>query len=69
MSPDEIIALRKSLNLSQERFAYILGTTVATVCRWECAKVKPSRLYIKELKQLRADSGSYICRRTEPKES
>lgn len=68
MSPDEIIALRKSLGLSQERFAHILGTTTTSVNRWECEKAKPSRLYVKELKQLRADSGSYICRRKESQE-
>jgi DNA-binding transcriptional regulator YiaG len=49
MSPQEIIEIRKQLELSQERFAALLGTTVVTINRWEKGKVKPSRMYIKEL--------------------
>jgi len=69
MTPDEITALRKKLCVSQEKFAQLLGTTVVSVNRWENGKVIPSRLYIKELKELRAKSGSYVCRQQKFKDS
>lgn len=69
MSPQEIAEIRKKLCVSQERFAYLLGATVATVNRWENGKAVPSRLYVKELKELRDNYGSYVCRREEFKKS
>ncbi len=63
MTPLEIKEIRMSLGVSQERFAAVLGTTVVTVNRWENGRAVPSRLYIKELKELKASHGSYICRR------
>jgi len=69
MTPEEIQEIRKMLCVSQEKFAQLLGATVVTVNRWENGKNSPSRLYIKELKELRDKSGSYICRREELKES
>lgn len=65
MTPEEIQDIRAKLCVSQEKFASLLGATVTTVNRWENGKAKPSRLYIKELKQLRASYGSYKCRREE----
>ena len=65
MKPEEIQEIRKKLCVSQEKFAQLLGATVVTVNRWENGKAKPSRLYIKELKELRNNYGSYICRRKE----
>jgi DNA-binding transcriptional regulator YiaG len=65
MTPEEIQAIRMKLCVSQEKFASLLGATVVTVNRWENGKTKPSRLYIKELKQLRSSCGSYVCRREE----
>lgn len=65
MTPEEILDIRKKLCVSQEKFAQLLGTTVVTVNRWENGKTVPSRLYIKELKELRSKSGSYVCRRKE----
>ncbi len=69
MTPEEIKEIRGVLCVSQEKFAQLLGTTVVTVNRWENGKTKPSRLYIKELKELRNNHGSYICRRKELEES
>lgn len=69
MTPEEIQAIRTNLCVSQEKFAQLLGTTVVTVNRWENGKTKPSRLYVRELKELRRDYGSYICRRKESKKS
>ena len=69
MTPEEIQAIRKKLCVSQERFAHLLGTTVVTVNRWENGKAKPSRLYVKELKELRNNYASCVCRRKELEES
>lgn len=69
MTPEEIQEIRRMLCVSQEKFAHLLGTTVVSVNRWENGKAKPSRLYIKELKQLKASHGSYVCRLKEFEES
>lgn len=69
MKPEEIIAIRKKLGVSQERFAHMLGTTAVSVNRWENGKAVPSRLYVKEIKNLKDAHGSYICRRDEVKNS
>lgn len=67
MTPEEIQEIRMLLQVSQERFAALLGTTVVSVNRWENGKTKPSRLYIKELKELKRNHGSYASRTEEPK--
>ena len=69
MSPEEITEIRKKLGVTQERFAYLIGTTTATVNRWENGKTVPSRLSIKELKEIRKNHGSYVCGREELKKS
>lgn len=66
MTPDEIEEFRKSLGVSQETFARMLGTTVNSVNRWVNGKAKPSRLYVKEIKELMRANGAYVCRRKEP---
>jgi len=53
MDRHEIIEFRQRLGLTQEQFASKLGTTVGSVNKWENGKSKPSRLYIKEIKQMR----------------
>ncbi len=67
MTPEEIKEIRDKLGITQERFANLLGTTVVTVNRWENGQNVPSRLYIRELKELRDNHGSYIDRRQESK--
>lgn len=69
MTPEEIQSFRLSLGVSQERFAHLLGTTVVTVNRWENGKTKPSRLYVKEIKELRNSHGKHIHRRKESENS
>ena len=69
MTPEEIQEIRRNLGVTQERFAHILGTTITSVNRWENGKTKPSRLYIRELKELRRNSGSYLCRREKDENS
>ena len=53
LDKESIIEIRKTLNLTQERFARALGTTVATVNRWENGKFKPSSLWEKEILKLK----------------
>ena len=65
MTPEEVIEIRKMFCVSQEKFAQLLGSTTVTINRWENGKSSPSRLYIRELKQLRETHGSYVCRRKE----
>jgi DNA-binding transcriptional regulator YiaG len=69
MTPEEIREIRKNLGITQEKFAHLLGTTVASVNKWEAGRVKPSRLSLKELKEIKNNYGSYVCRREEHKNS
>jgi len=69
MKPEEITRIRSMIGVTQEKFAHMLGTTTASVNRWENGHVIPSRLYIKEIKNLERNCGSYVCRCEEPKES
>ncbi len=64
MTAEEIMEFRKSLGVSQETFAHMLGTTTNTVNRWERGKTRPSRLYVKEIKELMRTNGSYSNRRS-----
>ena len=52
MTPEEIKKVRASLGLTQEDFAHELGTSVATVNRWENGKNRPGRMAIKLLAML-----------------
>lgn len=47
-----IVALRHSLNMTQEEFAHAIGVTVSTVNRWENGHVEPSRLARKAMEIL-----------------
>lgn len=51
-SPASIIAMRHSLNMTQEEFAHAIGVTVSTVNRWENGHVEPSRLARKAIELL-----------------
>jgi len=67
MTPEEIQQIRLSMGVTQERFAALLGTTLTTVNRWENGRFKPSRLYIKEIQNLRKKHELHLRRREEPK--
>jgi DNA-binding transcriptional regulator YiaG len=69
MTPEEIQKLRHMLGVSQEKFAQLIGTTVVTINRWENGKTIPSRLYTRELNELRSTHASYLCRRKKLKKS
>lgn len=53
MTPDEIKALRKSLGVSQEGLAQMIGIGVKAVHYWENGKSKPNRLAVEKLKLIR----------------
>lgn len=67
MNPEEIQKVRMDLGITQEKFAQLLGTTTCSVNRWERGHVVPSRLYIKEIKELARNHASYVCRRNKYK--
>jgi DNA-binding transcriptional regulator YiaG len=49
---EEIIQLRKALGITQRRLAELLGSTPATVARWETGQHQPRGGYLKALKEL-----------------
>lgn len=49
MDKEEIKKLRKSLKLSQEKFAALLGVTRLTVVNWENGAYNPSPLAVEKL--------------------
>ena len=51
MNAEQIKQLRIRLGLTQEQFAYKIGVSWATVCRWEHGR-KPSPLALKALQKL-----------------
>ena len=69
MTPKEIEAIRKDLGVTQERFANLLGSSFATINRWENGKTKPSNIYIRELKELRDNRENFLCRRKKHEDS
>lgn len=69
MQPTEIKELRAKIGISQERLAYLLSTTCVTVNRWENGRHKPSKLYIRALRELQKDYGLYIRRHKKSEES
>ncbi|MCC6533590.1 MAG: DUF3883 domain-containing protein [Burkholderiales bacterium] len=52
MAPAEIKKLRKSLGLTQQALAALLGVSFATLNRWENGQVRPSRLALGKLQAL-----------------
>jgi len=69
MTPEDIIKMREELGITQEKFANLLGTSFSTVNRWENGKSKPSRLSIRQLKEIKDNYGSYLCRRKKLKDA
>jgi len=52
MTPEEIKALRLSRGESQFEFAHVVGTTTTTINRWENDRSKPSKVFIRIMKNL-----------------
>ena len=53
LSAEDVRAIRKSVNVSQEVFAHYLGTNKATVQKWESAGNRPSTMAQKLLMALK----------------
>lgn len=54
---EKVIAVRKQLNLSQERLAAHLGVSFSTINRWEKGRSKPSYLAQEKFIAFCKDSG------------
>ncbi len=52
MTAKEIKELRKSLGLTQDKFAYKLGIASSTIYFWESGRVSPSPLALEKLTAL-----------------
>lgn len=49
MTPNQIKAVRKSLNLTQQQLADMIAATQVTVARWETGANEPKGAYLKAL--------------------
>ena len=56
MNAEEIKSLRKSLGLTQDQFASMIGVAPFTVRRWEAGKFNPSLLALKRLEKLKNEN-------------
>ncbi len=52
MKPKEILKIRKSLKLTREQFAPLVGVTAGAVYSWERGKHIPKAIYIEKIEQL-----------------
>lgn len=67
LSPDEIIALRRSLGLTQKDFERVIGVSSPTVCRWERGVVQQSQVADHMMRALRysPDLARHLIERAE----
>jgi len=66
MKPQEIKTIRKSLGLTQQRLAALLGVSFTTLNRWENGQVRPSRLALAKLHSLQTGGGTLPPSASEP---
>jgi superfamily II DNA or RNA helicase len=52
MKPEQIRDLRKSMSLTQQQFAELLGVSFVTLNRWENGQSKPSAMGLSKLREL-----------------
>jgi DNA-binding transcriptional regulator YiaG len=52
MSPKQVLAIRKSLKLTQQQVANRIGAQRHTVARWETGVNEPKGAYLKALNEL-----------------
>jgi len=60
MSPKQIVAIRKTLKLTQAKLAEKIGAQRPTVARWETGRNMPKGAYLKALEALAAKSKAKI---------
>ena len=53
MTKEQVLELRKSLGLTQVKFAALLHVSLPTVKSWEAGKYRPSGLYLEALLEVR----------------
>ena len=53
MNKEQVLELRKSLSLTQVKFATLLHVSLRTVKSWEAGENKPSGLYLEALLEVR----------------
>ena len=53
MSPNNVRALRKMLNLTQKELADLIGAQRVSVSRWEIGTSRPTGAYLKLLMELK----------------
>jgi DNA-binding transcriptional regulator YiaG len=53
MTARQIVELRRKLGITQRQLAIMIGSTAATVARWETGQHKPRGGYLKSLNELR----------------
>jgi len=56
MSPKQILAIRKSLKLTQQQLADRIGAQRHTVARWETGVNEPKGAYLKALNEIAVKS-------------
>jgi transcriptional regulator with XRE-family HTH domain len=60
VSPKQIVAIRKTLKLTQAKLAEQIGAQRPTVARWETGRNLPKGAYLKALEALAAKSKAKI---------
>jgi len=63
MSPKQILNLRKTLKLTQQALADLIGAQRHTVARWEIGQNQPRGANLKQLKKLAAKAKKSTPRR------
>src|SRR5215469_13920295 len=58
-NPERIRHLRKSLDLTQQQLAELLGVSFVTLNRWENGQSKPSAMGLAKLQELEGRSGAH----------
>jgi transcriptional regulator with XRE-family HTH domain len=66
MNPGQIRHLRKTLALTQQQFAELLGVSFVTLNRWENGQSKPSAMGQAKLQALAGRSGGHLAEAGEP---
>lgn len=69
MNPEQIRHLRRTLDLTQQQFADLLGVSFVTLNRWENGQSKPSAMGLAKLRELAGRSGGHSAGSGKPSRS